>query len=123
MNDHSWPSPAVQAMKSIRRRPTAACDPCRSFELITPMSGFGMSQVKIAFDRGMSSVSQYLEVGPPTRFDVSSDRIPGRADSVFSVEDRDSFIHSRYSNTIPRHYVCSIGRDHTKKRVVGTRRK
>jgi hypothetical protein len=34
-NDRNWPVPAVQAMKSIRGRPTATCDPERSFEART----------------------------------------------------------------------------------------
>ena len=32
-NDGTWPFPAAQAMKSIRGRPTATCDPLPPFEL------------------------------------------------------------------------------------------
>ncbi len=42
-NDWFWPFPAVQAMKSIRGRPTATCDPFRPFELEKQMSAFRRS--------------------------------------------------------------------------------
>ncbi len=39
LNDRSWPFPAVQAMKSIRDRPTAVCDPVRSFMVVAVSVG------------------------------------------------------------------------------------
>jgi hypothetical protein len=48
MNVHLWPIPVVQAMKFIRGRPTAACDPGSTFTLpATQIAAFSKAVIAL----------------------------------------------------------------------------
>ena len=108
-NGRLWPFPAVQAMKSIRGRPTAACDPTRTFRRYWPPDGHHAT--------GAIEDPPYRSFHSSCLSEAAGCRRGRRHLHRRSVEDKHASLNNARSSALSRQHGRRDERRHTRERA------